>query len=428
MPLPPLSMILALGANGALGRGGKLPWSYPEDRAHFERTTRGHAVIMGRRTWEEEGTPLPDRTNIVVSRSFESPADAPGVLVARSLGEAIARARTVDDAPFVIGGAGLFKEALSLATRIYLTEIPEAPEADVFFMLDRDGLSVVDERVGEGGLRFLVLDRDGSGAPPGRLAPMPFDSAEFNERLFYPRPDVTPCPPGAVDLFVPVPRAELHVRIHPAAGARAAVLLFHGNGEVVGDYDEAAGSYARAGASLAVVDYRGYGASTGAPTLRRTIADAPLVLAAVSDWLAAHAGEAGPAALVVMGRSLGSACAAELYGTRPPSVAGFILESGSSDLAGLVRRRGLPVPPALDPDDVATFDPVPKLARGAHPLLVLHGAGDDLIAPSEAERAFEAAGTADKRLVLIPGHGHNDVSRAPLYWSALRDFLAALGA
>jgi dihydrofolate reductase len=149
-------MILALGSNGALGRAGKVPWSYPEDRAHFARTTRGHVVIMGRRTWEEEGRPLADRTNIVVSRSFVAPT---GVHAARSLDEALSIAWSLDDEPFVIGGAQLFAAAMPRVTRIYLTEIPEAPDADVFFALDRTGFRIVDERAGDRGARFLVLER-----------------------------------------------------------------------------------------------------------------------------------------------------------------------------------------------------------------------------------------------------------------------------
>lgn len=161
MPRRPLSMILALGRNGALGRDGKLPWSHPEDRAHFERTTQGHVVIMGRRTWEEERRPLPDRVNVVVSRSFTRPSDDRSVLVARSLEEALALAWDIDEEPFVIGGSRLFAEAMPLVTRIYLTEIPEAPDADVFFELDRTGFAVVNERTGEGGLRYLILERAG---------------------------------------------------------------------------------------------------------------------------------------------------------------------------------------------------------------------------------------------------------------------------
>jgi dihydrofolate reductase len=154
-----LSMILARAENGALGLDGKLPWSHPEDRAFFERTTRGHVVIMGRRTWEEEGRPLPDRLNIVVSRTFTAPA-VEGVVVARSLDDALAHAWSVDAEPFVIGGAALFTEVLPRVTRIYLTEIPGSPDADVFFELDRTGFHVTHERTGEAGARFLVLDRD----------------------------------------------------------------------------------------------------------------------------------------------------------------------------------------------------------------------------------------------------------------------------
>lgn len=154
-----LAMILALAENGALGLSGKLPWSHPEDREHFDRTTRGHAVIMGRRTWEEEGRPLPDRVNIVVSSTFVPPLDKGTVHAARSLDEALSRAWEIDAMPFVIGGARLFAEALPQASTIYLTEVPGAPDADVHFTLDRTGFRVASERAGEGGLRFLVLER-----------------------------------------------------------------------------------------------------------------------------------------------------------------------------------------------------------------------------------------------------------------------------
>jgi dihydrofolate reductase len=157
-------MILALAKNGALGLAGKLPWHHPEDREHFERTTRRHAVIMGRRTWEEEARPLPERINIVVSSSFGPPPDAPreglgSVLAARTLAAALELAWAEDDAPFVIGGARVFAEALPHVTRIYLTEIPVSPAADVFFEVDRSAFTVTHERVGERGARFLVLDR-----------------------------------------------------------------------------------------------------------------------------------------------------------------------------------------------------------------------------------------------------------------------------
>lgn len=152
-----LSFIFAVGRNGAIGLGGKLPWDYPEDRKFFFRTTVGHAVIMGRRTYEERGEPLRDRVNIVVSRTLAAP---PGVFVAPSLAEALELAYEKDPSPFVIGGAELFREAMPLATRVYVTEIPESPEADTFFHFDPRGFHVVDDRTTSSGLRFVTYERD----------------------------------------------------------------------------------------------------------------------------------------------------------------------------------------------------------------------------------------------------------------------------
>src|SRR5262249_2743812 len=102
----------------------------------------------------------------------------------------------------------------------------------------------------------------------------PLDHPAFSENLFYPRPFFT-SPPGARDLMLPVaPGVRLHARLHDATGAVAHIVLFHGNGEVVSDYDAAAPDFAQAGAALAVLDYRGYGRSEGHSTLRSLLADA----------------------------------------------------------------------------------------------------------------------------------------------------------
>ena len=246
-----------------------------------------------------------------------------------------------------------------------------------------------------------------------------FDQPSFDERLFFPRDDTSPAPAGAVDVRVPVDGAELHLRWH-RGGAPLTVLLFHGNGEVVADYDGLAPLYADRGASLAVVDYRGYGASTGTPTLRDALRDAPLVLEALRA--------AGADRVVVMGRSLGSASCAEIYGGPDRGVLGFVWESGFVDLAALVARRGLEPPAAFTDAELATFDPQRKLARGRRPLLLLHGEEDSLIRVHEARAAHAAAGTAaaDKELVIVPGHGHNDLSYDALYWDALGRFFARL--
>ena len=237
-----------------------------------------------------------------------------------------------------------------------------------------------------------------------------FDTPEFNARLFFPRGDESPCPDGAVDLPVDVPGAVLHVRGHRGDGRLPTLLLFPANGEVVSDYDDLAPRFAAAGAALAVMDFRGYGASTGTPTLRSTIEDAPLVLARL-------AADAGP--VIVMGRSLGCVCAAELYrGTA--GATGFIWESGFTSLDGLIRRRGLRPPPTIDAADARDFDPIPKLRSAGHRLLVIHGEEDDIVPPDEGRAAFDAAATTDKLLVMVAGRGHNDLFAAPEYWAAIR--------
>ncbi|MBA3393684.1 MAG: alpha/beta fold hydrolase [Deltaproteobacteria bacterium] len=245
-----------------------------------------------------------------------------------------------------------------------------------------------------------------------------FDRPEFNAALFFPRRDRSAPPAGARDLRVNVGGGvHVHVRRHAAPDARCTLLLFHGNGEVVADYDDAAARYARCGAALSIADYRGYGASDGTPTLRAVIEDARPIAEAV-------AAEA-PGPLVVMGRSLGGAAAHELYARPIATMVGVVLESTFVDMPALIRRRGL-TPPPLTAEEEAVFDPRTKLPLGQLPLLVLHGDRDQIIVPTEGAATLAAAGSADKRLVMIAGRGHNDISFADTYWGALADFIARL--
>lgn len=127
-----LSLIAAVAANGVIGSGGRLPWHLPADLRRFRRLTRGHHLLLGRRTWDAIGRPLPERRVVVISR--RAPRDLPGVLVARSLGEAVAAAREAgDDEAFVGGGGRIFQLALPAADRIYLTRIGASFPGDVRF-------------------------------------------------------------------------------------------------------------------------------------------------------------------------------------------------------------------------------------------------------------------------------------------------------
>ena len=123
-------LVAAVAENGVIGAGGKLPWHLPEDMKHFKQLTIGHPVIMGRKTWDSIGKPLPDRPNIVVSR--RAGFSAPGARVAASLEGALAMCPA--DAPaFVIGGSEVYRAALPFAAGLVLTRIKRAYEGDAHF-------------------------------------------------------------------------------------------------------------------------------------------------------------------------------------------------------------------------------------------------------------------------------------------------------
>jgi dihydrofolate reductase len=133
---PKLTIVVARARNGVIGRDNALPWRLPEDLAHFKRITMGHPIVMGRRTFESIGRPLPGRRNIVVTRTPGWQSD--GTEAARSLDEAVELCGGVDEA-FVIGGAQLYAEALPRADAVVATEIDRDVDGDVRFPALADG-------------------------------------------------------------------------------------------------------------------------------------------------------------------------------------------------------------------------------------------------------------------------------------------------
>ena len=113
-----------MARNRVIGAGGKIPWHLPEELKWFKSVTMGHHIIMGRKTWESIGRPLPGRTSVVVTR--QRGYRAPGTVISHSLNDAISACGS-DSEIFVIGGADLFRGALPLANRLYLTTV----EADI---------------------------------------------------------------------------------------------------------------------------------------------------------------------------------------------------------------------------------------------------------------------------------------------------------
>lgn len=158
-----LSLIAAAARNNVIGKGNALPWSLPDDLKHFREVTAGHTVIMGRKTFESIGQPLPKRRNIVITRQEDYRPE--GVEVFASLDAAIA-ALPVGEEFFVIGGGEMFRQALPIADRVYLTRVDTDVEGDAFFpplesdkwreVSRRDG--VVDEKNALPHT-FLIFDR-----------------------------------------------------------------------------------------------------------------------------------------------------------------------------------------------------------------------------------------------------------------------------
>jgi dihydrofolate reductase len=124
-----LTIIVAIDQHAGIGIRNTLPWRLPEDMAHFKRTTSGHTVIMGRKTYESIGKPLPDRRNIVITRNPAWQAD--GVEVAHSL--SAAQELVAGQTAFIIGGAEIYQQALPLADRLLLTRIEQSFDCDAFF-------------------------------------------------------------------------------------------------------------------------------------------------------------------------------------------------------------------------------------------------------------------------------------------------------
>ncbi|MBE4910142.1 dihydrofolate reductase [Bacillus luteolus] len=125
-----ISLLVAMDNNRLIGKDNDLPWRLPADLAYFKRVTMGHSIIMGRKTFDSIGRPLPGRENIIITRNTEYKAD--GCIVIHSI-EEVLEMNQENKELFIIGGAEIFKEVLPYADRLYITEIDDVFEGDTFF-------------------------------------------------------------------------------------------------------------------------------------------------------------------------------------------------------------------------------------------------------------------------------------------------------
>jgi dihydrofolate reductase len=146
-----VTILAAVARNGVIGAGGGLPWYLPDELRRFKERTIGHVLVMGRRTYESIGRPLPGRTTVVVTRQPDWHVDSELVMKAASLSEALAMAAALDDDVFVVGGAEVYAAALPLADRLELTHVDAEPDGDTAFPeVDWDDWREVGREPGDG--------------------------------------------------------------------------------------------------------------------------------------------------------------------------------------------------------------------------------------------------------------------------------------
>jgi dihydrofolate reductase len=129
---PGLELVAAVAANGVIGRDGQLAWHLPDDLRHFKQLTLGHPILMGRRTYESIGRPLPGRRTVVISATLSAPPH-PDVCLARSLDDAISLIADTPGPAFIVGGAVLYAAAMPIVRVMHLTELDAPVEGDVMF-------------------------------------------------------------------------------------------------------------------------------------------------------------------------------------------------------------------------------------------------------------------------------------------------------
>ncbi|TFG04531.1 MAG: hypothetical protein EU536_04415 [Promethearchaeota archaeon] len=200
------------------------------------------------------------------------------------------------------------------------------------------------------------------------------------------------------------------------------ILLFHGNGELAFEYQYFTSMFFECGVNLAVVDYRGYGFSTGRPAFSQLFTDALPIYEQFTSWI--NTQDLNPS-LFLLGRSLGSICAAEIGSHNPPTLRGVIFESGIGSAHKILTDLfGVNIPDDLLPA-FRQFSNDHKASQIRKPVLIIHGTKDSIVPSEHAQTLFDALPSdIDKKLVYIRGAGHNDIFNFHTeYFTPLKQFI-----
>jgi pimeloyl-ACP methyl ester carboxylesterase len=239
--------------------------------------------------------------------------------------------------------------------------------------------------------------------------------------IFYPRKDYTFCPKNGFDLSVEAREgASIFCRFYMGHHEWPWILFFHGNGEVVSDYDEISPFYHQKGLNLVVADYRGYGVSSGIPTLTDLAQDAHDIFKQVREDLSKRNLRID---LWVMGRSLGSVSAFELAYHYQEQIKGLIIESGFPSVVRIMAHLGMDADGmGLEKIDQKCLERIKKISI---PSLIIHGDQDWLVPLENARDIYQHLGAKEKELLIIPSATHNDIMLVGFkeYFNALQQFI-----
>lgn len=246
-----------------------------------------------------------------------------------------------------------------------------------------------------------------------------FDIPEVLQVLFHPRPDLgSHRPHGSSDLTFDVEgNVSIGARFHAVGKQDPIILFFHGNGEIASDYDDLAPLFTRMGLNFMVFDYRGYGRSTGMPTVTHMMADCRVLFEQALKMLGDQGYEGR---IIVMGRSLGSASALEIASAFPDRIDAMIIESGFAYIMPLLSLLGLYTSiPGISEE--AGPENHKKITSIQAPTLVIHAEHDHIIPFSDGQTLYDNSGAKDKTFLEIKGADHNTI-----FYSGLEDYMQAV--
>ncbi len=252
------------------------------------------------------------------------------------------------------------------------------------------------------------------------------DDDMISHIVFHPRHEEPGFSAKGIPTVTPTDAGQIGGYLHLNEASNVLLMFFHGNGEIAADYDMLADFYMNCGVNYWVVDYQGYGRSSGRPSYSKLFTDADTLFASIQEI--EKAAKKDFSHILVMGRSLGSAPAIYLASKYQKQLSGLVLDSAFAYGLELIHRIGGPM---LSQENLVNFtDNIDHIKQCSLPTLLIHGTNDRIIPFSDAIALYEASPSPAKKLIEIPGAGHNDMLYlgAQFYFHELKSYITQITA